>query len=98
MGRKPKPPISKTSQKPLLKNPPSLPDGSGSEGGFAESESPVVLASGMMATFSTVTSVDGASSKIDRGAVETADALESLRRLLETILVISARWSSDVGG
>ena len=26
-----------------------------------------------------------------------AAALESLRRLLETILVISARWSSEVG-
>jgi hypothetical protein len=51
----------------------------------------------MSATFSTTASVDGASWKIDRGAVETADTLKSLRRLLETILVISARWSSDVG-
>ena len=42
-------------------------DGSGSDGGFAESESPVVLASMVSATFSTVTSVDGASSEIDRG-------------------------------
>jgi hypothetical protein len=52
----------------------------------------------MLATISTTASVDGASWEIDRGAVETADTLESLRRLLETILVISARWSSDVGG
>ena len=73
-------------------------DGSGSEGGFAESESPVVLASWLLATISSTASVDGASCEIDRGAVETADTLESLRWLLETILVISARWSSDVGG
>jgi hypothetical protein len=52
----------------------------------------------MLSTISSTASVDGASCEIDRGAVETADTLESLRRLLETILVISARWSSDVGG
>ena len=72
-------------------------DGSGSEGGFAESESPVVLASELLATISSTVSTDGASWEIGRGAVEMAAALESLLRLLETILVISPRWSSDVG-
>ena len=36
-------------------------DGSGSERGFAELESPVVLVSGVMAMISTAASVDGAS-------------------------------------
>ena len=73
-------------------------DGSGSEEGFAESESPVVLASELLAMISSTASTDGASWEIGRGAVGMAAALESLFRLLETILVISARWPSDVGG
>ena len=72
-------------------------DGSGSEGGFAESESPVVLASDGWTMFSTAVSTDGASWGIGRGTVGMAAALEDLRRLLETMLVISGRWSSKVG-
>ena len=68
--------------------------GSGSEGGFAESESPVVLAS----KSSTMVSATGPMIGSNAGgcSIDGAESpdLESLRRLLETMLVEDCRSSS----
>ena len=68
---------------------------SGSEGGFAESNSPVVLASGPVEMAEASGSFDGGfvGGSSDDGAA--APALESLLRLLATILAKIGRGSSE---
>ena len=68
---------------------------SGSEGGFAESESPVVLASDPPEMEMAAASSDGeiVGAYWDDGAA--APDLESLRRLLATIFAQVGRGSSD---
>ena len=68
--------------------------GSGSEGGFAESESPVVLASSpsmMVSAMGPMIGSDAGGCSID--GAESPD-LESLRRFEETMLVGICRGSS----
>ena len=69
--------------------------GSGSEGGFAESESPVVLASSpsmMVSAMGPMIGSDAGGCSID--GAESPD-LESLRRFKETMLVGICRGSSE---
>ena len=68
---------------------------SGSEGGFAEMESPVVLASEVPEMEFTIASIDGASCcKFCNGGAPDP-ALESIRRLLETMFGFLGRRSVD---
>ena len=68
---------------------------SGSEGGFAESESPVVLASKPPEMEMSAASSDGGIVGASWGDEAAAPALESLLLLLATMIARFGRGSSD---
>ena len=68
---------------------------SGSEGGFAESESPVVLASRSPEMETSAVSFDGGIGGVSWDDGAAAPALESLLRLLATMIARFGRGSSD---
>ena len=68
---------------------------SGSEGGFAESNSPVVLASGPVEMMEAIGSFEGGIDGASWDVEAAAPALESLRRLLATIVAQVGRRTSE---
>ena len=68
---------------------------SGSEGGFAESNSPVVLASGPVMMVEAICSFEGRFGGASWDVEAAAPALESLRRLLATIVAQVGRRTSE---
>ena len=67
---------------------------SGSEGGFAESNSPVVLASGPIEMMAAIGSFEGGIDGASWDVGAAAPDLESLRRLLATIVAQVGRRKS----
>ena len=68
---------------------------SGSEGGFAESESPVVLASSPVMMVEAMGSFEGEFGGVSWDVEAAAPALESLRRLLATIVAQVGRRTGE---
>ena len=68
---------------------------SGSDGGFAESESPVVLASRSPEMETSAVSFDGGIGGVSWDDGAAAPALESLLRLFSTVFAQVGRGSSD---